>query len=67
MLLDGGLDAAMTIDTMGNVPPEDWSIVLDNLDRASRPSGYLPDNRRDQVLAWLSEAGWRLIDEGLHS
>ena len=104
MSLDGGFDAAMTIDAMENVPPEDWPIVLDNLHRAVRPSGCLyltveetsdatidtahadlvarglPAVRgevvrggvtgyhfyptRDQVLAWLSEADWRLIDEG---
>jgi 2-polyprenyl-3-methyl-5-hydroxy-6-metoxy-1,4-benzoquinol methylase len=104
MLLEGGFDAAMTIDAMENVPPEDWLIVLDNLHRAVQPSGYLyltveetsdavidtahadlvarglPAVRgevvrggvtgyhyyptRAQVLAWLSQANWRLIDEG---
>jgi len=34
-------DAAMTIDAMENVPPEDWPAVLRNLHRTVRPGGYL--------------------------
>jgi ubiquinone/menaquinone biosynthesis C-methylase UbiE len=34
-------DAAMTIDAMENVPPEDWPVVLSNLHRAVRPGGSL--------------------------
>ena len=34
-------DAAMTIDGMENVPPEDWPLVLANLRRAVRPGGHL--------------------------
>lgn len=32
-------DAAMTIDAMENVSPEDWPLVLANLHRAVRPGG----------------------------
>ena len=34
-------DAAMTIDAMENVAPEDWPLVLANLRRAVRSGGYL--------------------------
>jgi SAM-dependent methyltransferase len=34
-------DAAMTIDAMENVAPEDWPVVLANLRRAVRPGGHL--------------------------
>jgi SAM-dependent methyltransferase len=34
-------DAAMTIDAMENVPPEDWPLVLANVHRALRPGGHL--------------------------
>jgi SAM-dependent methyltransferase len=34
-------DAAVTIDAMENVPPEDWPTVLANLRRAVRPGGVL--------------------------
>jgi SAM-dependent methyltransferase len=38
---DGEFDAAMTIDAMEHVPPEDWPRVLANLHRAVRPGSYL--------------------------
>ncbi len=34
-------DAAVTIDALENVPPEDWPVVLANLRRAVRPGGVL--------------------------
>ncbi|HEY3483816.1 MAG TPA: class I SAM-dependent methyltransferase, partial [Ilumatobacteraceae bacterium] len=34
-------DAAMTIDAMENVAPEDWPVVLANLRRSVRPGGHL--------------------------
>lgn len=34
-------DAAMCIDAMEHVPPEDWPRVLANLRRALRPGGHL--------------------------
>ncbi len=34
-------DAAMTIDAMENIPPEDWPLVLANLHRAVRTEGSL--------------------------
>ncbi len=34
-------DAAMTIDAMENIPPDDWPLVLSNLHRAVRRGGLL--------------------------
>jgi ubiquinone/menaquinone biosynthesis C-methylase UbiE len=34
-------DAAVTIDAMENIAPEDWPLVLANLHRAVRPGGLL--------------------------
>ena len=34
-------DAAMTIDGLENVPPEEWPLVLANLRRALRPRAHL--------------------------
>ena len=41
LAFDGEFDAAMTIDAMENVAPEDWPLVLANLHRAVRPGGHL--------------------------
>jgi ubiquinone/menaquinone biosynthesis C-methylase UbiE len=43
-------DAAMVIDAMENVAPEDWPIVLANLHRAVRPGGriYLTVEEQDE-------------------
>jgi SAM-dependent methyltransferase len=41
LAFDRAFDAAMTIDAMENVPPEEWPIVLANLHRAFRTGGYL--------------------------
>ena len=37
----GQFDAAMTVDAMENVPPEDWPAVLANLHRAVRPGSCI--------------------------
>ena len=39
--LEGACDAAMCIDAMENVPPEDWPGVLVGLRRALRPGGHI--------------------------
>jgi ubiquinone/menaquinone biosynthesis C-methylase UbiE len=41
LAFDGEFDAAMCIDAMENVPPEDWPLVLANLRRAVRPGGHV--------------------------
>jgi SAM-dependent methyltransferase len=38
---EGGFDAAMCIDAMEHVPPEEWPLALANLHRAVRPGGHL--------------------------
>lgn len=39
--IEGGCDAAMCIDAMENVPPEDWPGVLAGLRGALRPGGHV--------------------------
>jgi SAM-dependent methyltransferase len=41
LVFDAAFDAAMCIDAMENVPPEDWPLVLANLGRAVRPGGHV--------------------------
>ena len=41
LAIDGECHAAMCIDAMEHVPPEDWSLVLSNLSRALLPGGSL--------------------------
>ena len=41
MSFEQEFDAAMTVDAMENVPPEDWPRVIANLRRAVRPGGHL--------------------------
>jgi SAM-dependent methyltransferase len=58
-------DAVMTIDAMGNIPPEDWPPVLANLHRAVRPGGliYLTV---EEVDAWqIDQAFESLSARGL--
>ena len=39
--LDGRFDAAMCVDAMEHVPPEEWPLVVGNLRRAIRRAGHL--------------------------
>lgn len=41
MTFEAAFDAAMTVDAMENVPPEDWPLVVNNLRRALRPGAHL--------------------------
>ncbi len=41
LAFDAEFDAAMCIDAMEHVPPEEWPLVLSNLRRAIRPGAYL--------------------------
>jgi SAM-dependent methyltransferase len=41
LAFESEFDAAMTVDAMENVPPEDWPLVLANLARAVHPGSYL--------------------------
>jgi SAM-dependent methyltransferase len=61
-------DAAMTVDAMENVFPEDWPAVLANLRRAVRPGGYLyltveevPETDLDEAFAELSARGHPVV------
>jgi SAM-dependent methyltransferase len=41
LAFDGEFDAAMCVDAMEHVPPEDWAVVLERLRRAVVPGGHL--------------------------
>ena len=100
----GRFGAAMTIDAMENVTPEEWPIVLANMHRALRANaywyltveeqdrtkierifaalaargvpavigevvghdvaGYHYYPERTQVLAWIEDGGFAVVDEG---
>ncbi len=65
---DREFDAAMTVDAMENVFPEDWPAVLANLRRAVRPGGHIyltveevPETVLDDALADLSGRGLPVV------
>ncbi|MEX0988925.1 MAG: class I SAM-dependent methyltransferase [Actinomycetota bacterium] len=41
LVFDRDFDAAMCVDAMEHVPPEEWPLVVGNLHRAIRPLGHL--------------------------
>ncbi len=41
LAFESEFDAAMCVDAMENVPPEEWPLVLGNIRRALRPAGHL--------------------------
>jgi SAM-dependent methyltransferase len=55
---DEEFDAAITVDAMENVPPEDWPVVVANLRRAVRPGGALYLTVEDADDAHIEE-GYR--------
>jgi 2-polyprenyl-3-methyl-5-hydroxy-6-metoxy-1,4-benzoquinol methylase len=54
---DGEFDAAMCVDAMEHVPPEDWPRVLENLARAVQPGAH--------VYLTLEQVEERELDEAL--
>ena len=65
---DREFDAAMTVDAMENVFPEDWPAVLANLHRAVRPGGHLyltveevPETVIDDAFADMSARGLPVV------
>jgi ubiquinone/menaquinone biosynthesis C-methylase UbiE len=58
-------DAAMTIDSMENVAPEDWPLVLANLQRALRPHGLLYITVEELDDAVVDDAFERLVRLGI--
>ena len=68
LAFDGEFDAAMCVDAMENVFPEDWPLVLANLRRAVRPGGpvyltvELPDEAElERVNAAAVAAGLPVV------
>jgi ubiquinone/menaquinone biosynthesis C-methylase UbiE len=60
----GRFDAAMTIDAMENVAPEDWPVVLANLHRAVRPGGHIYLTVEEQDQADIEAAFAELVRRG---
>jgi SAM-dependent methyltransferase len=60
----GRFDAAMTIDAMENVAPEDWPVVLANLRRAVRPGGHIYLTVEEQDQADIEAAFAELVRRG---
>jgi ubiquinone/menaquinone biosynthesis C-methylase UbiE len=58
-------DAAMTVDGMENIPPEDWPTVLRNLRRAVRPGGHLYLTVEEVSESQIDEAFAQEQREGL--
>jgi SAM-dependent methyltransferase/molybdopterin converting factor small subunit len=57
-------DAAMTVDAMENVPPEDWPVVLSNLRRAVRPGAPLYLTVEEMADAEIDAAHAALLASG---
>lgn len=64
MTFQAEFDAAMTIDAMENVPPEDWPRVLMNLHRAVRPGGHLYVTVEEHDVAKIDRAYRDLTVQG---
>jgi cyclopropane fatty-acyl-phospholipid synthase-like methyltransferase len=65
---DEAFDAAITVDAMENVSPEDWPLVLSNLRRAVRPGSPLyltveeiDDEEIDAAFEAARRAGWPAV------
>jgi SAM-dependent methyltransferase len=61
----GEFDAAFAIDSMENVAPEDWPLVLANLRRALRPGGVLYITVEELDAAAVEDAFQELVHLGL--
>ena len=65
LTFDSEFDAAMTVDAMENVFPEDWPAVLGNLRRAVRPGGHLYLTVEEVSEAAIDDAFTKLTSRGL--
>ncbi|HKR69197.1 MAG TPA: methyltransferase domain-containing protein [Streptosporangiaceae bacterium] len=62
---EGKFDAALTIDALENVPPEDYPTVLANLRRAVRPGGVLYITVEEQEQSHIDDAFASLSARGM--
>jgi SAM-dependent methyltransferase len=65
LAFDGRFDAAMSVDAMENVSPEDWPLALANLRRALRPGGHLYLTVEEVDDAVIDTAFASLVARGL--
>ena len=61
----GSFDAAMCIDAMENVGPEDWPLVLANLRRAVKPGGFVYLTVEEQAQPLVDAAYASQVARGL--
>jgi cyclopropane fatty-acyl-phospholipid synthase-like methyltransferase len=61
----GEFDAVLTIDAMEHIPPEDWPLVLANLDRAARPGGLVYVTVEEVAAPVIEDAFATLTQRGL--
>ena len=57
-------DAAMVVDAMENVPPDDWPLVVEGIARALKPGGHLFLTLEEQSDAVVDEAHRHLTAAG---
>jgi SAM-dependent methyltransferase len=62
---DGSFDAAMCVDAMEHVPPEEWPRVLDGLRGSLRPGGHLYLTVEEVVRGRLDRAHAAATQAGL--
>ena len=69
LALEAAVDAAMTVDALENVPPEEWPLVIANVVRAIRPGGhwYLTVEETDartvaEAFAAATAAGMPIVE-----
>jgi SAM-dependent methyltransferase len=65
LAVEAAFDAVLTIDAMENVPPEDWPLVLANLQRAARPDGCLYLTVEEGHPRAVEAAYASLVEQGL--
>jgi SAM-dependent methyltransferase len=58
-------DAAITVDAMEHVPPEDWPVVLANLHRAVRPGGHVYLTVEEHDVSYIAAAHAALVARDL--
>jgi SAM-dependent methyltransferase len=65
MTFEDEFDAAMTVDAMEHVPPEDWPIVLANLVWAVRAGGHIYLTLEETADAEIADAAAKATEAGL--
>lgn len=65
LAFESSFDAAICVDAMEDVPPEQWPLVLSNFHRAIRPAGHLYFTVEMTDADWLVKAFAEATAQGL--